>query len=103
MWHRLEYKDGSKLRHGEVNFAAWFGTQADEKFPDAWQSDAHDVSYMGMINTRSKVYFTPRMAYLRISVLEAQDLVPIDKSKPLNATLKVQYGQQSRKTKPGTI
>ncbi|KAJ3681488.1 hypothetical protein LUZ60_015977 [Juncus effusus] len=102
LWHRLEYKDGIKLRHGELMFASWFGTQADEAFPDAWQSDAHSISYTGMLNTKSKVYFSPRMAYLRVSVLEAQDLVPVDKTKPLNATLKVQLGQQTRKTKPGT-
>ncbi|KAJ1695782.1 hypothetical protein LUZ63_012480 [Rhynchospora breviuscula] len=102
LWRWLEYKDGTQLRHGEINFAVWFGTQADEAFPDAWQSDAHDVSYTGLINTRSKVYFSPRLAYLRVSVLQAQDLVPVDKSKPPNATLKVQYGQQSRKTRPGT-
>lgn len=55
---------------GDIQLAVWIGTQADDAFPEAWCSDAPpSVSY-----TRSKVYQSPKLWYLRVTVLEAQDL-----------------------------
>jgi hypothetical protein len=54
--------------------AIWWGTQADEAFPDAWHSDTGDHAHF-----RSKMYSSPRLWYLRVKVVEAQDLIPPDK------------------------
>ncbi|CAL9174074.1 unnamed protein product [Musa hybrid cultivar] len=99
-WYRLEDKKGDKIPKGELMLAIWMGTQADEAFPDAWHSDAHSASGQdALANTRSKVYFSPKLVYLRVQVIEAQDLVPADKSRPPNVALKVQLGHQLRRTR----
>ncbi|CAL9751233.1 unnamed protein product [Musa acuminata subsp. burmannicoides] len=99
-WYKLEDKKGEKLPNGELMLAVWMGTQADEAFPDAWHSDAHDVGLDALATTRSKVYFTPRLVYLRVVVLEAQDLVPHDKNHPpSNVSLKLRLGHQFRSTR----
>ncbi|WOL15637.1 hypothetical protein Cni_G24418 [Canna indica] len=104
-WYRLEDKKGDKVPKGELMLAVWMGTQADEAFPDAWHSDAHSVAVGSLTDTRSKVYFSPKLFYLRVQVIEAQDLVPSDKSRPPNVALKVQLGNQLRRTRfvAGTI
>lgn len=55
--------------------AIWWGTQADEAFQDAWHSDTGTNPEF-----RSKVYFSPRLWYLRVGIIEAQDLIPPDRS-----------------------
>ncbi|KAJ4916416.1 C2 calcium/lipid-binding plant phosphoribosyltransferase family protein [Raphanus sativus] len=98
-WYRLDDKRGVKTNRGEVMLAVWMGTQADESFPDAWHSDAHRVSHSNLSNTRSKVYFSPKLYYLRIHVMEAQDLVPSDKGRVPDAIVKIQAGNQMRATR----
>jgi hypothetical protein len=63
---------------GEIMVAIWWGTQADEAFPEAWQSDtgAHALF-------RSKVYLSPKLWYLRVNIIEAQDLTANDKGRLL--------------------
>ncbi|KAK7258259.1 hypothetical protein RIF29_32838 [Crotalaria pallida] len=104
-WYRLENKKGQKVNNGEIMLAVWMGTQADESFPEAWHSDAHNVSHSNLANTRSKVYFSPKLYYLRVQVIEAQDLVPSDKGRAPEAVVRVQLGNQMRFTGPmrGTI
>lgn len=81
--------------------SVWIGTQADEAFSDAWHSDAHNVSSLeGLSNTRSKVYFSPKLVYLRVTAIGAQDLIPADKSRLPNAAMRIQVGQQIRRTRP---
>jgi len=63
-----------KCCSGEIMLAIWWGTQADEAFPDAWHSDTGDHAHF-----RSKMYSSPRLWYLRVKVIEAQDLIPPDK------------------------
>jgi hypothetical protein len=106
-WYRLSDSQGNKIRHGshhgfgEIMLAVWMGTQADEAFPEAWQSDAHSLSQEGLTNTRSKVYYSPKLIYLKFNVIAAQDLVAADKGRPLAATIvKIQMGSQIRRTKP---
>lgn len=67
-WYRLE---GGGALHGDLMIATWMGTQADESFPDAWKSDT-----FGHVNSRAKVYQSPKLWYLRATLLEAQDLLP---------------------------
>lgn len=61
---------------GEIMVAIWWGTQADEAFPEAWQSDTG-----GHAHFRSKVYLSPKLWYLRVNVIEAQDLNGMDKGR----------------------
>ncbi|XWS56983.1 hypothetical protein CRYUN_Cryun09bG0132600 [Craigia yunnanensis] len=75
-WYKLEDKNGVNVGRGELMLAIWFGTQADDVFPDAWHSDASIVSGESLLDTRSKVYLSPRLWYLRVNIIQAQDLVP---------------------------
>ncbi|XP_043698416.1 FT-interacting protein 7-like [Telopea speciosissima] len=100
-WYRLEDKKGDKTR-GELMLAVWIGTQADEAFPDAWHSDAASpVESFAAASSllRSKVYHAPRLWYLRVNVIEAQDLVPTEKNRFPEVYVRVQIGHQVLKTK----
>ncbi|CAK9328856.1 unnamed protein product [Citrullus colocynthis] len=100
-WYRLEDKSRSKKK-GELMLAVWNGTQADEAFPDAWHSDAispTDGTLVVPAYTRSKVYHSPRLWYVRVNVVEAQDLVVQEKSRFPDAYVKVQIGNQVLRTK----
>lgn len=102
-WYRLEDKKREKKKNGELMVAVWFGTQADEAFPDAWHSDtftSSDSPSMVSSHTRSKVYHSPRLWYVRVKVIEAQDLVVSDKSRFPDTYVRVQIGNQTLKTKP---
>lgn len=100
-WYRLEDRKGEKKK-GELMLAVWYGTQADEAFPDAWHSDAvtpTDSPSNVSTHIRSKVYHSPRLWYVRVNVMEAQDLVISDKNRFPDAYVKVQIGNQVLKTK----
>ncbi|XP_054784089.1 FT-interacting protein 3-like [Prosopis cineraria] len=100
-WYRIENKNGER-KNGELMLAVWYGTQADEAFADAWHSDA--ISPGGRSSAvysqiRSKVYHSPRLWYVRVKVIEAQDLVVPEKSRFPDAYVKAQLGNQILKTK----
>lgn len=98
-WYRLEGKDaGSKVK-GELMLAVWMGTQADEAFPDAWHADAAAVHTDRVASLRSKVYLSPKLWYVRVNVIEAQDLLPSDKGRYPEVSVKVQLGSQISKTR----
>ncbi|TKY49550.1 QUIRKY protein [Spatholobus suberectus] len=78
-WYKLKDQNGVKLQ-GELMVSVWMGTQADEAFPEAWHSDAAEASGENIAHTRSKVYISPRLWYLRVSVIQAQDLLLKNKS-----------------------
>ncbi|OMO67839.1 C2 calcium-dependent membrane targeting [Corchorus capsularis] len=66
-WYSLE---SEKSPGNDVMVAVWVGTQADEAFQEAWQSDSG-----GLIpETRAKVYLSPKLWYLRLTVIQTQDL-----------------------------
>ncbi|KAJ4842729.1 hypothetical protein Tsubulata_037284 [Turnera subulata] len=66
-WYSLE---SEKSPGNDVMLAVWFGTQVDEAFQEAWQSDSG-----GLIpETRAKVYLSPKLWYLRLTVIQTQDL-----------------------------
>ncbi|XAR54071.1 hypothetical protein NMG60_11029071 [Bertholletia excelsa] len=100
-WHWLEDRKGQKNK-GELMLAVWFGTQADEAYPDAWYSDAvpHLDSSLASSHIRSKVYHSPRLWYLRVNVIEAQDLVSEEKNRFPDVYVKAWIGNQVLKTKP---
>ncbi|KAK2662060.1 hypothetical protein Ddye_000634 [Dipteronia dyeriana] len=98
-WYRLEDRRGDSKVKGVVMLAVWMGTQADEAFPEAWHSDAASVHGEGVFNIRSKVYVSPKLWYLRVNVIEAQDVEPNDRSQPPQAFVKAHVGNQVLKTK----
>lgn len=102
-WYKLEDKRGQRGNRGEIMLAVWMGTQADEAFPEAWHSDAHSISHHNLAHTRSKVYFSPKLYYLRVHVIEAQDLVPSDRGRPPVTFVKVRVGNQLRVSRPSQM
>jgi len=103
-WYNLE--GSAACQHpgrvsGEIQLCVWIGTQADEAFPEAWISDAPYVAY-----TRSKVYQSPKLWYLRVTVMEAQDIHIPPNLPPLTAPdirVKAKLGFQSVRTKRGSM
>ncbi|KAH6802552.1 C2 calcium/lipid-binding plant phosphoribosyltransferase family protein [Perilla frutescens var. frutescens] len=89
-WYRLE---GGGAHRGDLMLATWLGTQADESFADAWKTDTD-------ANSRSKVYQSPKLWYLRSTVVEAQDISMFTRLKDSSFQVKVQLGFQVQKTKP---
>lgn len=98
-WYTLELPEQSP--GNDVMLAVWFGTQADEAFQEAWQSDSG-----GLIpETRAKVYLSPKLWYLRLTVIQTQDLQlgPVPEPKPRSQSqpeiyVKAQHGAQLFKT-----
>lgn len=102
-WYRLEGEasDQNNRVSGDIQLAVWIGTQADEAFPEAWSSDAPYVAH-----TRSKVYQSPKLWYLRVTVMEAQDLCIAHNLPPLTAPeirVKAQLALQSARTRRGSM
>lgn len=97
-WYRLEDRKGNKVK-GELMLAVWMGTQADEAFPDAWHSDAAAVGGDKVSNIRSKVYLSPKLWYVRVNIIEAQDLIPNDKSRFPEVHVKAILGNQALRTR----
>ncbi|KAL6559065.1 Multiple C2 domain and transmembrane region protein 16 [Orobanche hederae] len=91
-WYRLE---GGGAHRGDLMLATWIGTQADDSFPDAWKTDT-----VGNPNSRSKVYQSPKLWYLRSTIIEAQDISMLMPLKESSYQVKVQLGFQVQKTKP---
>ncbi|KAG5538411.1 hypothetical protein RHGRI_019104 [Rhododendron griersonianum] len=100
-WYKLEDNRGER-RHGELMLAVWIGTQADEAYPDAWHSDTASPidSLVGSTHIRSKVYHSPRLWYVRVNVIEVQDLILADRTRFPDVYVKAVIGNQALKTKP---
>ncbi|XP_057806390.1 LOW QUALITY PROTEIN: protein QUIRKY [Salvia miltiorrhiza] len=106
-WYHLEggaaTGDDQSRVSGDLQLSVWIGTQADDAFPESWSSDAPQpfVSY-----TRPKVYQSPKLWYLRVTVIEAQDLHIMPNLPPLTAPeirVKGQLGFQSVRTRRGSM
>ncbi|PKA64560.1 C2 and GRAM domain-containing protein [Apostasia shenzhenica] len=97
-WYRLEDQKGIMVK-GELMLAVWMGNQADEAFPQAWHSDAATIPSDGLANMRSKVYITPKLWYVRVNVIEAQDLIPTEKVRLPEVFVKVVLGNQALRTR----
>ncbi|CAI9761142.1 unnamed protein product [Fraxinus pennsylvanica] len=101
-WFRLEDRKGDKVK-GEVMLAVWMGTQADEAFPEAWLSDGVAIGGVDSLSSiRSKVYPSPKLWYLRVNVIEAQDLQPSDKSRFPEVYVKAILGSEGLTTQVST-
>ncbi|XP_051131833.1 protein QUIRKY [Andrographis paniculata] len=90
-WYRLEGGPAP----GDLMLATWIGTQADESFPDAWKPETSTSP-----NSKSKVYQSPKLWYLRSTIIEAQDISASTPLKDTSYQIKVQLGFQVQKTKP---
>lgn len=95
-WYKLEKRQGGgggggRVR-GELMLSVWMGTQADNNYSIAWHSDAASVTGDGVVNTQSKVYQSPRLWYLRVNVIEAQDLVLKDKNRKPEILIEARLG-----------
>nr|XP_010918556.1 FT-interacting protein 3 [Elaeis guineensis] len=100
-WYRLEDKKGEKIK-GELMLAIWYGTQADECFPYALHSDAilpPDSAAALSSHIRGKVYHAPRLWYVRVNIIEAQDIVVSDKSRIPDLFARARIGHQILRTK----
>ncbi|XAR61025.1 hypothetical protein NMG60_11034597 [Bertholletia excelsa] len=102
-WFRMEDKTGDKSKVGEVMVSIWFGTQADEAFAEAWHSKAANVHFDGLCSIKSKVYLSPKLWYLRVNIIEAQDVVLGEKGSSFmrfpELSAKVQVGNQVLRTR----
>ncbi|KAH6757044.1 C2 calcium/lipid-binding plant phosphoribosyltransferase family protein [Perilla frutescens var. hirtella] len=105
-WYHLEggaAADEQNRVSGDLQLSVWIGTQADDAFPESWSADAPQplVTYM-----RPKVYQSPKLWYLRVTVIEAQDLHIMPNLPPLTAPeirVKGQLGFQSVRTRRGSM
>lgn len=102
-WYRLDgcADQNTGKVYGDIQLAVWIGTQADDAFPESWSTEAPFVSH-----TRSKVYQSPKLWYLRVSVIEAQDLQICSNLPPLTAPdirVKAQLSFQSVRTRRGSM
>ncbi|BFG42821.1 hypothetical protein CerSpe_290950 [Prunus speciosa] len=102
-WYRMEDKKGDKSKTWKVMLSIWFGTQADEAFAEAWHSKSANVNFDGFCSIKSKVYLSPRLWYLRVSIIEAQDIVPGKKGPAMisfpELFVKVQVGNHVLRTR----
>ncbi|KAJ0982561.1 hypothetical protein J5N97_010816 [Dioscorea zingiberensis] len=95
-WYNLE-GPAEELTGNDVMLAVWVGTQVDEAFQEAWQSDSGGL----IVHTRSKAYLSPKLWYLRLTVIQTQDLRLPASSSDLKARelyVKAQLGGQVFKT-----
>ncbi|CAN4113966.1 unnamed protein product [Withania somnifera] len=103
-WYSLEGDQNQTSPGNDVMLAVWLGTQADEAFNEAWQSDSG-----GLIpETRAKVYLSPKLWYLRLTVIQTQDLqlgsgVTEPKVRNPDLYVKAQLGAQLFKTSRTTV
>ncbi|MED6174360.1 hypothetical protein PIB30_068297 [Stylosanthes scabra] len=103
-WYKLEDHNGVKLTQGELMVSVWMGNQADEAFPHAWHSDSATGTDHAT-NTRSNVYHSPRFWYLRVYVIQAQNLLLKGKSGGGNLELfvKAVLGNLASRSRPVKI
>lgn len=97
-WYKLENNKGEKVQ-GKIMFAFWMGTQSEEAFPDALHPGIVTLSQEGIAHTRSQVYYSPKLYYLRLHIIKAQDLVSSHKGRMPHAAVKVQLGNQVQDTR----
>ncbi|KAJ4971303.1 hypothetical protein NE237_004402 [Protea cynaroides] len=89
-WYRLE----GGAYNCDLMLATWIGTQADEAFSDAWKTDT-----ASNVSSRSKIYLSPKLWYLRATVIEAQDITPLTALRESSFLVKAELGFQVLKTK----
>jgi Plant phosphoribosyltransferase C-terminal/C2 domain len=92
-WYRLE--GSGARRRGDLMLATWIGTQADASFAEAWKADAPPSH----VSARSKVYLSPKLWYLRLTVMEAQDTLTAPPPRESGISVRAALGFQVLKTR----
>ncbi|PIN25810.1 hypothetical protein CDL12_01456 [Handroanthus impetiginosus] len=90
-WYSLEDKKNEKAK-GELLLAVWMGTEAD----DVSHLDASES------NICSSVHLSPKLWYLKVTVIEAQDLQPSDERPFPDVFVKAMLGNQTLRTTVST-
>ncbi|CAH8335971.1 unnamed protein product [Eruca vesicaria subsp. sativa] len=80
--------------HMELLMSVWFGTQADEVYSNAWFADASTVPPNKMPNTRPKLYLSPRLCYVRVTIVSGHDLLATDPKRTPNVYVKIIRGEE---------
>ncbi|KAM0998737.1 hypothetical protein FF1_005526 [Malus domestica] len=100
-WVRL--KDEKELKGAELLLAYWMGAQADGAFNEPYYADtASVVSGYGVSETHPKMYdFYYKLWYLRVNVIQAEDLVfrDMNNGKPREIFVKASVGRWVLRTK----
>ncbi|VFQ75900.1 unnamed protein product [Cuscuta campestris] len=96
-WYNLNDLYG-KPNGSIIMLAVWMGTQADDVFSEAWHSDAAFVSGEGVVNVRSKVYVSPKLWYLRVNIIEVQDIIGNGRDRDHQLRVKGQVRNQVQRT-----
>uniref|UniRef100_A0A0D9WVW0 C2 domain-containing protein n=1 Tax=Leersia perrieri TaxID=77586 RepID=A0A0D9WVW0_9ORYZ len=97
-WYRLE--GGRRLAAADLMVATWFGTQADEAFPDAWKADSPTpATATSSSSSRAKVYVSPKLWLLRLTVIEAQDTLTAPPPRDAGVAVRATLGSQSLRTR----
>ncbi|KAL6504931.1 hypothetical protein OROHE_023689 [Orobanche hederae] len=88
VWYQLKDKENrQQVKQARIWLAVWMGTQADPAF-----NIAHNTS------TRSNVYHSPKLHYIRAHIITAQGVVPPPDDRA--RVVRVQLGRQVRYTRP---
>ncbi|KAG2631813.1 FT-interacting protein 7-like [Panicum virgatum] len=97
-WYRLE--GGRRLGGADLMVATWAGTQADEAFADAWKADSPAATFAAVAATsRAKVYVSPKLWLLRLTVIEAQDTLTAPPPRDAGIAVRALLGFQALKTR----
>ena len=97
-WYELENKTGEKVQ-GKIMLAVWKGTQGDEAYHNGLHPGTLNISQEGIVHMRSQIYYSPKLYYLRLHIIQAQDLVSSHKGRVPHAAVKVQLGDQVQYTR----
>jgi hypothetical protein len=99
-WYRLEGGRRIALAGADLMVATWAGTQADEAFADAWKADSPAAaSASAAATSRAKVYVSPKLWLLRLTVIEAQDTLTAPPPRDAGIAVRATMGFQALKTR----
>ncbi|XP_040381936.1 FT-interacting protein 7 [Oryza brachyantha] len=96
-WYRLE--GGRRLAGADLMVATWAGTQADEAFAEAWKADSPASTASAAAASRAKVYVSPKLWLLRLTVIEAQDTLTAPPPRDAGIAVRGTLGFQSFRTR----
>jgi hypothetical protein len=101
-WYRLE--GGRRLAGADLMVATWAGTQADEAFAEAWKADSPaSSSPSAAAASRAKVYVSPKLWLLRLTVIEAQDTLTAAPPRDAGIAVRGTLGFQTLKTRTTVV
>lgn len=97
-WYNLVDKRGRRTE-GELMLAIWSGSQTDEAFSDARNSDSFDVDIPTLSHISPKLYNSPNLWYIRIKIVEFKCIALSGGAKIVGVNAVVELGNQCLKTR----